>query len=393
MADENKHSEYTALGALVHTLREFRRQVTEEELIAKHPTLKDSTVTWEELCVLLKGFDIRGEIVKPTQGEFREIPVPAVIRFKNGMFAMLGVNNDEVVFFLDPVQDKAVAMPKTAFLKVWTGEVLVLKPKQTLQEILYRYSLDWFYSVILHYKRLFGEVVMASFFLQLMGIAMPILTQVIIDKVVGNEGFSTLTVLGVSMLVFCLIQAILNGLRTYILTHTTTKLDAILGTRLFRHLVSLPVPYYEHRRVGDTLMIVGALGGIREFLTGTAMTAMLDAFFAIVFVAVMLFYSVPLTAIALSSLVVNVLQMVWAYPIYQQKIETMWRTMAVRQSFLVEAVTGMQTIKSLAGFVNSKPIREISRKDIAEFAVHLMDTGNSPITWADAASKAGNAFT
>ena len=348
MADENKHSEYTALGALVHTLREFRRQVTEEELIAKHPTLKDSTVTWEELCVLLKGFDIRGQVVRPSAEELREIPVPSVIRFKNGTFAMLGVNSDESVFFLDPARDKAVAMPKSAFLQVWTGEVLVLKPKLTFQEVLYRYNLEWFYSVILHYKRLFGEVVMASFFLQLMGIAMPVFTQVIIDKVVKNDGFSTLTVLGVSMLVFCFVQSILNGLRTYILTHTTTKLDAILGTRLFRHMISLPVPYYEHRRVGDTLMRIGALSGIREFLTGTTLTALLDAFFAVVFIAVMLFYSVQLTAIALAVLLLYVVQMVWAYPIYQQKIEAVWRTGTARQAFLVEAVTGMQTIKSLA---------------------------------------------
>ena len=349
MTDQDKKGRgYTALCAVGNTLRQMGRQVTDDELIHKYATLRDKDLSWDGLVRAVKSYKFRAQLLRPTPEELREVPVPAIIRFQSGTFAMLGVNSDESVFFYDPDRGQAVAMPTATFLKVWSGEVMTMQPKLTWEEIRRRYNLEWFYNAILHYKRFFGEVLLGSFFLQLMGILMPLFTQVVIDKVVANDGLSTLTVLGASMVVFCIVQAVLNGLRTYLLNHTTNKLDAILGTRLFRHLISLPVPYYEHRRVGDTLMRVSALGSVREFLTGTTLTTMLDAFFSVVFIAVMLYYSVPLTAIALVIIPLYILQTFWAYPIYQRKIEAVWRTGTARQSFLVEAITGMQTIKSLA---------------------------------------------
>ena len=349
MTEQNeRRAGYTALLSVAASLRQLRHEIKDEELLQRFPELEDNKVSWEQLTRAVKPYKFHAQLLKPSAEELREIPVPAVVHFRNGSYAMLGVNTDETVCFLDPSRDKPVVMPKASFLKVWTGEVLVLKAKLTWAEIRRRYNLEWFYTVILHYKRFFGEVVLASFFLQSMGILMPLFTQVVIDKVVGNHGMSTLTVLGIGMVVFILVQSVLNGLRTYLLNHTTNKLDAILGTRLFRHLISLPVPYYEHRKVGDTLMRVGALGSVREFLTGTTLTSLLDAFFSIVFLAVMLYYSVKLTLIALVIVPLYLLQTLWAYPIYQRKIEAVWRTGSARQSFLVEAVTGMQTIKALA---------------------------------------------
>lgn len=349
MSDEKTiRQQYTALLSLENTLRQYQRKVEPQELLKKYPKLKDGAMGWESLKNILKDYGFRSEVLRPLGDELREVPVPSIVRFKNGSYAMLGVNSDESVFFINPVEDRPMAMARSQFLQVWNGEVLQLRAKYTWGEIKRRYSLDWFYSVILHYKRFFGEVLMASFFLQAMGILMPLFTQVVIDKVVANGGLSTLTVLGIAMVVFCFVQAIISGLRTYLLNHTTNKLDAILGTRLFRHLISLPVPYYEHRRVGDTLMRVSSLGGMREFLTGTALTTLLDAFFAVVFIAVMFYYSISLTLIALVVVPLYLFQTILAYPIFQRKIEATWRVGSARQSFLVEAVTGMQTIKSLA---------------------------------------------
>jgi len=348
MIEDKQKKTHTALFSLGNTLRQLRLNVTDEDLLKKYPEVNDTNLSWDNLKKIAKEYKYNTQLLQPAAEELREVPVPAIVKFKNGTYAMLGINTDESVFFLDATRDKPVAMPMSQFLKVWTGEVMTFSPKLTWAGIRRRYNLDWFYSVIFHYKRSLGEVAMASFFLQTMGIMMPLFTQVVIDKVVGNDGFSTLTVLGVSMVVFCLIQAIINGLRTYLLAHTTNKLDAILGTRLFRHLISLPVPYYEHRRVGDTLMRVSALNSVREFLTGTTLTTILDAFFSIVFIAMMLYYSVTLTFIALVVIPLYILQNLWAFPIYQKKIEAVWRTGSARQSFLVEAVTGMQTIKALA---------------------------------------------
>ena len=342
-------NEYTALGALEHSLRQFGRSVPEGSLKKNHPEIKDKNLDWEALAkVADKDLKLRAVLVYPSEEEFREIPAPAIIRFKNGQFAMLGAHGDQSVMFIDIFNERAMAMPTKDFFQVWTGEVLSLTPKLTWAEFRRRYNLEWFYQVILHYKQVFSEVLMASFFLQSMGILTPLFTQVVIDKVAGNEGFSTLTVLGVAMLVLTFMQSALNCVRTYLLNQVTTKLDAILGTRLFRHLISLPVPYYEHRRVGDTLMRVGALGSVREFLTGTTLTTILDVIFSIVFVLFMLYYSVKLTIIALVIVPLFAVQTFWALPIYQRKIEAVWRTASARQSFLVESVTGMQTIKALA---------------------------------------------
>ncbi len=343
-----KRAGYGAIYALAITLRQSGFPIDEDAYKEKHKDLKDDNVSWETLIKLAKEQKYKAELLRPAAEELREIPLPAIVRMKNGAWAMLAVAGDESVFFLDVEQDKPLAVPMATFLKIWNGEVLTLRPRLTIAQIRRRYNLDWFYSVILHYKRLFGEVLLASLFLQSMGILLPLFTQVVVDKVIGNEGLSTLTVLGVAMAVFAVVQSVLNGVRTYILNHTTTKLDAILGTRLFRHLISLPVPYYEHRRVGDTLMRIGALGSVREFLTGTTLTTILDALFSVVFIAVMFYYSVKLTLVALIIVPLFLIQTFWAMPIYQKKIDAVWRTGAARQSFIVEAVTGMQTIKSLA---------------------------------------------
>ena len=170
----------------------------------------------------------------------------------------------------------------------------------------------------------------------------------VVDKVIGNDGLSTLTVLGVGMVVLALVQSTLNAARTYVMNFTTNKLDAILGTRLFRHLISLPVPYYEHRRVGETMMRVNSLNGVREFLTGTTLTTLLDVLFSVVFVAMMFFYSVNLTLISLVIVPLFAFQTIWAMPILWDKMMETMRASMVRRSFLVEAVTGMQTVKALA---------------------------------------------
>ncbi|MBQ7479602.1 MAG: peptidase domain-containing ABC transporter [Selenomonadaceae bacterium] len=348
MADKSKWTGYTALCSVVLALRQQGRSLTEDEFIRANPGLRDENLDWDGLIKALKPYKFRGDLQHPTAAELKNVPLPAVVGFKNGKFGMLGINGDESVFFVDPERDKPVGMPAETFRKVWSGDVLVLQPKVNWQELIRRYNLDWFYSVILHYKKYFAEVLLATLFLQCMGILLPLFTQVVIDKVVGNEGFSTLTVLGTAMLVLAIVQAVLNGAKTYVMNFTTNKLDAILGTRLFRHLISLPVPYYEHRRVGETMFRVNSLNGIRDFLTGTALTAILDVVFSMVFVAVMFYYSVSLTLIALVIVPLFVSQAVLCFPIYWRKMQAAMNANMVRRSFLVEAVTGMQTVKALA---------------------------------------------
>ena len=269
-------------------------------------------------------------------------------RMVNGKYVVVITINDECVYLIDPAAPKPLALPHKKFVEAWNGEVMTFSATYNWNYFKKKYNLPWFMHVMQYYKRFFGEVLMAAFFLQLMGIGMPLITQVIIDKVIGNSGYSTLTVIGCSMVLFFLIQSLLTGLRTYVLNHTTVKLDAILGTRLFRHLISLPLPYYQSRRVGDTLMRVGALNSIREFITGQGLMTILDVLFSVVFIVFMLWYSVPLTLISLLVVPLYIAQNIWAIPIIKRKIEAVWRTGAANNAFMVEAVTNMETIKALA---------------------------------------------
>lgn len=305
-------------------------------------------VSWTVLQQLSKKYGLRSRLLHLKTEELRDVEVPAMIQFKNGHYAVLVVFSDAVVFVVDPAESQPLAIPSNQFEENWTGDILVFSAKWNWEYFCKRYNLPWFFQVLKHYRKYLGEALLAAFFLQLMGIGMPLITQVIIDKVIGNNGFSTLTVIGCSMVIFFFMQSLLGALKTYFLAHTTNKLDAILGTRLFRHMISLPLPYYESRRVGDTLMRVEALTSIREFLTGTGLMTILDVFFSAVFLAFMLYYSVPLTLIALLVVPMYLVQNIWSVPIVKEKIDAVWRTGTENQSFLVESVTNMETVKAMA---------------------------------------------
>jgi len=346
---ENKSSppkNRTGVVSIIKVLQHFG--VKDLQKIYDENPETDEQLDWERLQKLAKKYRVSSTLIHPTVDELREIEYPAVAKMVDGAYIAIGSANDEVILAIDPRENKPQAIPIKQFLEGWSGDLLVFSAALNWAYFKKRYNVDWFMRVFKRYKKPLGEVLAASFFLQLMGIGFPLITQVIIDKVIGNNGISTLTVIGCSMIVFFFMQALLTALKTYVLNHTTNKLNAILGTRLFHHLISLPLPYYERRRVGDTLMRVGALGQIREFLTGTGLMTVLDVFFSVVFIVFMLWYSVPLTLIALITVPLYMVQNIWAVPIIKRKIEAVWRTGAMNNAFMVEAITNIETIKALA---------------------------------------------
>ena len=346
---ENKSSppqNRTGVISIIKVLQHFG--VKDLQSVYEKNSETDDQLDWKKLQSLAKKYNISSTLIRPTVDELREIEYPAVAKMNDGAYIALGSANDEVVLAIDPRENKPRAIPIKDFLEAWSNELLIFSAAFSWTYFKKRYNVDWFLRVLKRYKKPLFEVLAASFFLQLMGIGFPLITQVIIDKVIGNEGYSTLTVIGCSMILFFFMQALLTALKTYVLNHTTNKLDAILGTRLFRHLISLPLPYYERRRVGDTLMRVGALSQIRGFLTGSGLMTVLDVFFSVVFVAFMFWYSVPLTLIALITVPLYMVQNIWAVPIIKRKIEAVWRTGAMNNAFMVESITNIETIKALA---------------------------------------------
>ena len=336
----------TGVISIVKILQHFGAKEL-DKILEDNPDTDDQ-LTWERLGKIARKYSVKSNVIRPTIEELREVEYPAIARMTDGAFVTIGSANDEVVLMLDPREKKPTAMNVKQFLESWTNELMVFSAAFSWTYFKKRYNVDWFLMVMKRYKKPLGEVLIASFFLQLMGIAFPLITQVIIDKVIGNNGLSTLTVIGCSMCLFFFMQSLLTLIKTYLLNHTTNKLDAILGTRLFRHLISLPLPYFERRRVGDTLMRVGALGSVRGFLTGTGLMTVLDVIFSVVFIGFMLWYSVPLTLIAMITIPLYVAQNIWAVPIIKRKIEAVWRTGAMNNAFMVESITNIETIKALA---------------------------------------------
>ena len=168
-----------------------------------------------------------------------------------------------------------------------------------LADLSRRFDITWFLGAIHKYRRLLGEVLVASFFLQLFALVSPLFFQVVIDKVLVHRGLSTLDVLVIGLVTISIFETILGTLRTYLFSHTTNRIDVELGARLFRHLLALPIAYFQARRVGDSVARVRELENIRNFLTSSALTLVIDLFFTFVFLAVMFFYSPLLTWIVL----------------------------------------------------------------------------------------------
>ncbi len=229
-----------------------------------------------------------------------------------------------------------------------SGHLMLVASRASLVGALAKFDFSWFIPALVKYRRLFGEVLLISFMLQLFGLVSPLFLQVVMDKVLVHKGMTTLDVLVTGLVIVVVFESILNALRAYVFSHTTSRIDVELGARLFRHLVQLPLAYFQARRVGDSVARVRELENIRSFLTGNALTVLLDVFFSIVFIAVMLFYSVPLTLIVLASLPLYFALSLAVVPILRARLDVKFARGAENQSMLVETITGIQTVKSTA---------------------------------------------
>lgn len=345
---ENKSSppqDRTGIISMIKILQHFG--VKDLQKIYDENPETDDRLDWEKLEKLAKKYKLSSSVIHPTSDEFREIEYPAIAKMNDGAFIAIGSTNDEVILAIDPRENKPQAILIKEFLANWSGDMMIFSAAFNWAYIKKKYNIDWSWKVVKRYKKPLLEVMVALFFIQIMGIIFPLITQVIIDKVIGNNGLSTLTVIGYSMVLFFAMQSLLTALKTYILNHTTNKLDAILGTRLFRHLISLPLPYYESRRVGEILYRVDMLSRIRNFFTGAGLSATLDVFFSVVYIAFMLWYSVPLTLIALVMVPCYSVQLL-AMPILMKKISGLFAARMAVQSFMIESITNIETVKALA---------------------------------------------
>ena len=272
------------------------------------------------------------------------LPFPAVTLI-NGHLWVLWQARQQRLLIGDPVAGQRW-MDVTDLLEQSTEKQLpVLCLARNASSPKARFGLSWFFPAIQKHRNALLQVVVTSFFVQLLGLFNPLLIQQIIDAVISQGNFSSLNVLGTLLVAMALAQALLGSLRTYLFSDTTNRIDISLGASIIHHLLRLPLSYFAKRPVGEVSSRIGELEKIRSFLTGTALTVLLDAVFSVVYIAVMLIYSVPLTFAALGVLPLFVGLTIGVSPIIRRQLRQQAEANAKVQSHLVETLSGMETVK------------------------------------------------
>ena len=310
----------------------------------------------QTLLLAAKSLGLTAKALRQDPKRLAKAPLPAVAQDREGRYFL--VARIESSPASAPVPDAKVliqragqppaVIPLSELLANWTGELLFFTSKASFSGQMAKFDFTWFIPAIVKYRRLLTEILLISFVLQLIGLATPLFFQVVMDKVLVNHAMQTLNVIAIGLICATVFEALLSGIRTWVFAHTSSKIDVELGARLFRHLLNLPLAYFQSRRVGDSVARIRELENIRSFLTGNVMTLVLDLLFSFVFLGVMLWYSVTLTLVVLASIPVYILLSVVFTPVIRARLDDKFNKGAENQSFLVETISGIDTVKSLA---------------------------------------------
>ena len=375
--------EETGVFVLVMLLRLHGVAAEEKQLCH---CLGTRSVGIPEMLRCAKDFGLKARTINTTWVRLARTPLPAVAALNDGGFLLLGKVEGDEVLVLRPSEPRPRKLTRAEFETIWDGRLVLMARRASLSDLSRRFDITWFLGAIQKYRHLLGEVLIASFFLQVFALVSPLFFQVVIDKVLVHRGLSTLEVLVIGLAVIAVFEATLGALRTHLFSHTTNRIDVELGARLYRHLVALPLTYFQTRRVGDSVARVHELENIRNFLTSSALTFVIDFLFTAVFLAVMLIYSPALTLVVLGAFPFYIGISAVATPLFRRRLDEKFRRGAENQAFLVESITGVQTLKALAvepqmnrrweeqlaGYVSAS-FRVISLGNVTNQAVQLVN--------------------
>src|ERR1700693_313564 len=338
--------EDTGLQCLALLLRFHQVSVDPAQIAHQFP---GAAIGVPEMLRCAKDLKLKARAVTETWAGLMKLPLPAIVELKDKSFIIVGKVTAEDALVQNPSDDRPRIIKRAEFEYDWTGRVVLMARRASLADVARRFDITWFLQAMHKYRRLLGEVLIASFFLQLFALVTPLFFQVITDKVLTHRGFTTLDVLVIGLITVSIFETILGGLRTYLFAHSTNRIDVELGARLFRHLVALPIAYFEARRTGDSVARVRELENIRNFLTSSALTLVIDLFFCFVFLAVMFYYAPILTWIVLGAFPFYIAISAGATPWFRRRLDEKFRRGAENQAFLVESVNGVETLKAMAG--------------------------------------------
>ncbi|YAF94142.1 MAG: peptidase domain-containing ABC transporter [Nodularia sp. CChRGM 3473] len=327
----------------------FRREVVRRLLTEQ--IKRQGNISFQVCAYLAELIGLKAQLVDLPAAAIARIPTPALIRYGDS-YAVLYETDVNTIVAGVPSQGIVRCKPAEFIAQLEVNEtnlppqvkvLLLAATKETPQE---RFGIQWFIPYLSKHRRVLIEVFIASFFVQLAQLANPLVIQLIIDKVIVQNSISTLNVLGLLLLVVGIFEALLTTLRTYLFVDTTNRIDMGLGSQIIDHLLRLPLRYFERRPVGELATRINELENIRQFLTGTALTVVLDAVFSVIYIIVMLFYSWQLTVVGLGTIPVFIIITLIASPTISKQLRTKAERNAHTQSYLVEVMSGIQTVKA-----------------------------------------------
>ncbi len=291
---------------------------------------------------------LKSRPIKSNWDRLQKTSLPAIAKLKDDQFIILGQITEDKILVQEPGINRPITLTRKEFEQKWDGDVILATRRVPLLGKGGKFDITWFLPVLLRYKKIFSEVLVASFFLQIFALVSPLFFMVVIDKVLVHRGLTTLDVLVFGLIVVSIFEVFLGLLRTYIFSHTTNRVDVELGAKLFDHLLKLPLAYFQARRTGESIARVRELENIRNFITGSSLTLVIDLFFTFVFFIVMYIFAPTLTYIVLASIPFYVVLSVVITPILRRRLEEKFQRGAVNQAFLVESISGVETLKAMA---------------------------------------------
>ncbi len=297
--------------------------------------------------------DLRSKALRTRFEKLGRMPLPALANGPSGWFIIGRVEGEEALIQLVTPAAGQPGLPvrkvtRSELEAIWDGELVLVTTRESLLSQVGRFDFTWFVPQVVKYRRLIGEVLLITLLINLLGLAAPLFFQNVVDKVLVHDTLDTLTVLGIGYVTVSVWETIFGWLRTRLYSETSQKIDVELGARLFRHLMGLPIGYFENRRVGDIAMRIRQLETIREFLTNASLTVLVDPLFTVVFLVVMWIYSVKLFIISILTIPAYIAVALFVTRPLQARIEEKFERGAANNALLVESISGINTVKAAA---------------------------------------------
>jgi subfamily B ATP-binding cassette protein HlyB/CyaB len=386
-------SDDTGLQALCG-IAAFYRVAAEPVYLRRELALPAGEATPDDLVRAARKTGLKARCISGLDTKrLRKLPVPAILRLRAGAYVVYGgLSNNDVVRLVDPATRADQMVPLSElFDKIETIGVLITRRLGGAGGDAESVGFRWFMPSIWRYRVPIIHVLVASLMVQLFALATPLFFQIVIDKVLAHQSYSTLYVIVAGLAVIALFEVVLQYVRGYALTHTASRIDVELGQRLFAHLMRLPLSYFETRPTGQTVARLRELETVRSFLTGQALFAVLDFIFTIVFIALLYVYSTLLATIVVLTIPLYLGIAFAIRPPLKVKTEEKFNRAALSQQFLVETVVGMQTVKAAAvePVMRAEWEERLSAYIRTGFDAGMLGAlGQNAIQWVDKMSRA-----